>query len=421
MAIAIEAQGISKRYRLGEFQAAYGTLRESLVHAGRLLTGKEHKLKTQELWALEDVSFTVEEGEVLGVIGRNGAGKSTLLKVLTRITTPTRGRVEIRGRVGSLLEVGTGFHPELTGRENIYLNGAILGMKRREIQRKLPEMVEFSGVEAFLDTPVKRYSSGMYVRLAFSVAAHLEPEILLVDEVLAVGDAEFQARCLGRMEDFGATGRTVVFVSHNMQTVAQLCDRVLLMEHGTVVRDGPAADVVAHYLQTSAGAGSSRTWPDLETAPGDELVRLLSVRIVDSDGETVDYVDVREPVGVELAFRVLKEGAPVLPKFKLVSDGRIAFNAMDVDPRWHDPSRPGEYVATAWIPPNLLNEGLQSIDAAVCSIRSPKLHHHVSVHEAVSFHVQDPAEGNSARGTFTGQWRGAVRPLLDWTSERRAG
>jgi len=418
MAIAIEAQGISKRYRLGEFQAAYGTLRESLVHAGRLLTGKEHKLKVQELWALEDVSFKVEEGEVLGVIGRNGAGKSTLLKVLTRITTPTSGRVEIRGRVGSLLEVGTGFHPELTGRENIYLNGAILGMKRREIQRKLPEMVEFSGVEAFLDTPVKRYSSGMYVRLAFSVAAHLEPEILLVDEVLAVGDAEFQARCLGRMEDFGATGRTVLFVSHNMQTVAQLCDRVLLMEHGKVAMDGPSGDVVAHYLQTSAGAGSSRTWDDVDAAPGDDLVRLRSVRIVDRDGETIDYVDVRDPVGVEIAFRVLRDGPAVLPKLKVVVEGRPAFNAMDVDPRWHEPSPPGEYVATAWVPGNLLNEGLISVDAAVCSLRSPKLHHHVSVHEAVSFHVQDPGEGDSARGLFTGQWRGVVRPLLRWDAER---
>ena len=418
MAVAIEVDGLSKRYRLGEFQAAYGTLRESLVHAGRMLTGKEHKLKTQELWALDDVSFSVQEGEVLGVVGRNGAGKSTLLKVLTRITTPTSGRVEIRGRVGSLLEVGTGFHPELTGRENIYLNGAILGMKRREIQQKLPDMVEFSGVERFLDTPVKRYSSGMYVRLAFSVAAHLEPEILLVDEVLAVGDAEFQARCLGRMEDLGATGRTVLFVSHNMQTVSQLCDRVLLMEHGTVVRDGPAADVVAHYLQTSAGAGSTRTWDDLESAPGDDLVKLRAVRIVDRDGETVDYVDVRDPVGIELTFRVLRDGAAVLPKIKLVADGRIAFNAMDVDPRWNEPSTPGEYVATAWIPGNLLNEGLVSIDAAVCSIGSPKLRHHVSVHEAVSFHVQDPVEGDSARGAFTGQWRGVVRPLLDWSAER---
>jgi lipopolysaccharide transport system ATP-binding protein len=420
MPVAIEAQGLSKLYRLGEFRAAYGTLRESLVHAGKRLTGKEHRRETKELWALDDVSFKVDEGEVLGVIGRNGAGKSTLLRVLTRITTPTRGRVEIRGRVGSLLEVGTGFHPELTGRENIYLNGAILGMKRREIQQKLPDMVEFSGVEAFLDTPVKRYSSGMYVRLAFSVAAHLEPEILLVDEVLAVGDAEFQRRCLGRMEDFGANGRTVLFVSHNMQAVAQLCDRVILMENGRVALDGPSGDVVAHYLQTSAGAGSSRTWDDLANAPGDELVRLRSLRIVDQDGETADYVDVRNTVGVELTFRVLEDGPAVLPKIKLVANGRIAFNAMDVDPRWHEPSPPGEYVATAWIPGNLLNEGLMSVDAAVCSIRSPKLHHHASVHEAVSFHVQDPGEGDSARGAFTGQWRGVVRPLLLWESERTA-
>ena len=417
MSVAIDAQGVSKHYRLGEFQAAYGTLRESLVHAGRRLSGKEHTSSTKELWALDDVSFKVQEGEVLGVIGRNGAGKSTLLKVLTRITTPTAGRIEIRGRVGSLLEVGTGFHPELTGRENIYLNGAILGMKRKEIQAKLPDMIEFSGVEGFLDTPVKRYSSGMYVRLAFSVAAHLEPEILLVDEVLAVGDAEFQRRCLGRMEDFGANGRTVLFVSHNMQAIAQLCDRAILMDHGGIALDGRSEEVVAHYLQTTAGAGSSRTW-ELEEAPGDEVAKLVSVRVVDRNGRTVDYVDVRDPVGIELRFRVLEGGTAVVPKIKLVAEGRIAFNAMDVDPRWSEPTRPGEYVATAWIPGNYLNEGLMSIDAAVCSIRSPKLHHHVSVHEAVSFHVQDPAEGGSARGTFTGQWRGVVRPLLDWTSER---
>ena len=367
---------------------------------------------------MRDVSFEVAQGEVLGVIGRNGAGKSTLLKVLTRITAPTEGRAEIRGRVGSLLEVGTGFHPELTGRENIYLNGAILGMKRKEIQTKLPEIAEFSGVAKFLDTPVKRYSSGMYVRLAFSVAAHLEPEILLVDEVLAVGDAEFQARCLGRMEDFGAGGRTVLFVSHNMQAVAQLCDRALLLDGGSVVLDGRSEEVVAHYLQTTAGAGSSHTWPDLDSAPGDELVRLRGVRIVDKGGETVDYVDVRQQVGIELSFTVLGNGPPIIPKIKLSAGGHIAFNAMDIDPRWHEVSPPGDYVATAWIPGNYLNEGLVTVDPAVCSIDSPKLHHHVSVHEAVSFHVQDPAEGDSSRGTFTGQWRGVVRPLLEWTCER---
>jgi lipopolysaccharide transport system ATP-binding protein len=418
MPAAIEVHGLSKQYRLGEMQAAYGTLRESLVHAVRRVTRQERHASREDIWALQDVSFEVQEGEVLGVIGRNGAGKSTLLKILTRITTPTVGRAEIRGRVGSLLEVGTGFHPELTGRENIYLNGAILGMKRREIQQKLPEIVDFSGVSQFLDTPVKRYSSGMYVRLAFSVAAHFESEILLVDEVLAVGDAEFQARCLGRMEDLGDTGRTVLFVSHNMQAVSQLCDRALLFEDGRVVLDGPSEEVVARYLQTSAGAGSSRTWSEGE-APGDDLVRLRSVRIVDHEGDRVDYVDVRRPVGVELGFTVLDGGGPpVVPKIKVTTGGQIAFNAMDVDARWGEPSQPGEYVATAWIPGNLLNEGLIWVDAAVCSIDSPKLHHHVSVHEAVSFHVQDPAEGDSSRGTFTGQWRGVVRPLLEWTAER---
>jgi len=418
MPVAIDAQGLSKKYQLGEQQAAYGTLRESLSHAVKRLTRQEHPHGKDEIWALRDVSFEVPEGEVLGIIGRNGAGKSTLLKVLTRIVSPTAGRAEIRGRVASLLEVGTGFHPELTGRENIYLNGSILGMKRREIRRNLPAIAEFSGVEKFLDTPVKRYSSGMYVRLAFSVAAHLEPEILLVDEVLAVGDAEFQARCLGRMEDMGATGRTVLFVSHQMQAVSQLCDRTILLDDGQIMRDGPSEEIVAHYLQTTAGAGASRTWPDSTEAPGDDLVRLRSVRVVDEDGTTSDYADVRRSIGVELAFSVVRDGSPVLPKVKLVAGGQIVFNAMDTDPRWHEPSPPGDYVATAWIPGNLLNEGLISVDVAVCSIDSPKLHHHVSVHEALSFHVQDPAEGDSSRGTFTGQWRGVVRPLLEWTCER---
>jgi lipopolysaccharide transport system ATP-binding protein len=416
MAVAVEVEGLSKKYRIGELQAAYGTLRESLTHVAKRLTGQEHRGGLDEIWALRDVSFSLQEGASLGVIGRNGAGKSTLLKVLTRITTPTAGRAEIRGRVGSLLEVGTGFHPELTGRENIYLNGAILGMKRREIHAKLPEIAAFSGVEKFLDTPVKRYSSGMHVRLAFSVAAHFEPEIMLVDEVLAVGDAEFQQRCLGRMQDFGETGRTVVFVSHNMQAIAQLCDRAILLDEGQVVRDGPSSEVVAHYLQTVTGTGSSRSW-SVEEAPGNDLVRLDAVRVVDANGETADFVDVREPVGIELAFTVLHEGPPIVPKIKLAASGQIVFNAIDVHPRWHDVTPPGEYVATAWVPGNLLNEGLITVDPAICTIDSPKLHHHVSVWEAVSFHVQDPAEGDSSRGTFTGQWRGIVRPLLEWTCE----
>src|SRR3954449_10001229 len=275
---AIRVQGLGKRYRLwtGDQPTTLSDRISRVTDAFRRRAHEEHHPARREIWALKDVSFDVAPGEVLGVIGRNGAGKSTLLKVLTRITAPTSGRAAIRGRVSSLLEVGTGFHPELTGRENVFLNGAILGMKRREIIRKLPDIVEFSGIDQFMDTPVKRYSSGMYVRLAFSVAAHLEPEIMLVDEVLAVGDAEFQRRCLGRMESFSGTGRTVLFISHNMQTINQLCDRVMWLDEGRVAEVGDPSQVVTHYLHSTSYASSAHiSWPDDESAPGDELVRLL--------------------------------------------------------------------------------------------------------------------------------------------------
>ena len=419
MATAIDVEGLSKQYRLGQYQSAYGTLRDSIAFGVRRIAQREHRPHYEEIWALRDVSFTLPEGGVLGVIGRNGAGKSTLLKILTRITTPTSGRATIRGRVGSLLEVGTGFHPELTGRQNVYLNGSVLGMKRREIAKKFDEIVEFAGVEQFIDTPVKRYSSGMSVRLAFAVAAHLEPEVLLVDEVLAVGDAEFQRRCLGRMEDLSSSGRTVIFVSHQMQSVSQLCDRAIWLEKGAIVGDGPSSETVARYLQSGlGGSGSSREWPDLATAPGDDLVRLRSVRVVQDDEEAA-AVDVRRPVGIEIGFVVLDDDRPVFPKIKVIDQrGDVAFNAMDTSERWHDPS-PGEYVSTAWIPGNLLNEGLVSVQVAICSFGTLKLRPHAGLNDAVSFHVQDPAEGDSARGSFTGQWRGVVRPMLDWTTEER--
>jgi lipopolysaccharide transport system ATP-binding protein len=417
MSTAVAAEGLSKRYRIGELRAAYGTLRDSLARTAHRLLERHHDHEHEEIWALRDVSFRIDEGEVVGVIGRNGAGKTTLLRLLTRITTPTEGRAEIRGRVGSLLEVGTGMHPELTGRENVFLNGSVLGMKRREIATKLDDIVEFAGVEKFVDTPVKRYSSGMYVRLAFAVAAHFEPEILLVDEVLAVGDAEFQRRCLGRMEDFGESGRTVLFVSHNMQTIAQLCDRAILLDGGEVVRDGPSGEVVAHYLQSGLGSGSRRVWDDVDEAPGDDLVRLRSVE-VHQDGNLADAVDVRRPVAIRIGFTVLRRGTPVFPKVKVLDrQGDIAFNAMATGPRWQEPTPPGDYVATAWIPANLLNEGLISVDAALCSLDAPKLRPHAGAVSVVSFHVQDPGEGDSARGLFTGQWRGVVRPLLEWTCE----
>jgi lipopolysaccharide transport system ATP-binding protein len=420
MSAAITAAGLSKRYRIGELQSSYGTLRESLVRVAKRAVRGRHRPHHEEIWALRDVSFDVPEGQVLGVIGRNGAGKSTLLKILTRITTPTNGRAEIRGRVGSLLEVGTGFHPELTGRENVFLNGSVLGMKRKEITGKLDEIVEFAGIERFIDTPVKRYSSGMYVRLAFAVAAHLEPEILLVDEVLAVGDADFQRRCLGRMEDFGQSGRTVLFVSHNMPAIARLCHRTILLSDGQIERDGPSPDVVAHYLQSGQGSGSFREWTDTaDQAWNDGLAKLRWIRVV-QDGDMVDTADVRRPIGIELAFTVLKPGQAMFPKIKVNSaEGEIVFNAFDTDSRWHDPVPPGDYVATAWIPENVLNEGLFTVDPAITSLGSGKLLPHAGARQAVSFHVHDPGEGDSARGRFTGQLRGVMRPLLEWTLEER--
>jgi lipopolysaccharide transport system ATP-binding protein len=421
-AAAVTVEGISKLYRIGQLDAAYDTLRDTISASTRRFVERvEHRGERRpEIWALKDVSFQLEQGEVLGIIGKNGAGKSTLLRVLTRITTPTAGRAEIRGRVGSLLEIGTGFHPELTGRENVSLNGAILGMGRRELKRKFDDIVEFSGVSQFLDTPVKRYSSGMYVRLAFAVAAHLEPEVLLVDEVLAVGDFEFQRRCLGRMQDLSSEGRTVIFVSHQLQVMARLCDRAILLDRGQLVRDGEAGAVVAQYLQTGQGVNAERVWTDLETAPGDWTTRLRSVRVVDEDGHTSDHFDVRRPIGVELAFHVSTSGKHAVPKIKVLDQqGDTVFNALDISPRWQEPVVPGDYVSTAWIPGNLLNEGLFTVDAALVVIGAEKLRPRAAANSVVAFHVQDPGEGSSARGTYTGHLSGPVRPLLEWTTEQR--
>ena len=283
--ISISVEGLGKMYHIGGESRRSTTLRDAIAGAvQRPLERIRHpgavSRHSEELWALRDLSLEVHEGEVLGVIGSNGAGKSTLLKLLSRITEPTEGRIASAGRVGSLLEVGTGFHPELTGRENIYLNGAILGMTRAEINRQFDEIVEFSEVERFLDTPVKRYSSGMYVRLAFAVAAHLEPEILIVDEVLAVGDAAFQRKCLGKMEDVAGAGRTVLFVSHNMQTIRSLCTRVIGFQGGQIINSGEPSTVVDSYLKLLGGSDGEAYWSG-DDRPGDADVRLAALRIVE--------------------------------------------------------------------------------------------------------------------------------------------
>jgi len=294
---AIRVEGLGKRYRIPQAQERHNTLRDTIAAStrnawrtlGRLgRQGTDEGKGEETFWALQDVSFELQQGEVLGVIGANGAGKSTLLKLLSRITEPTAGRAEIRGRVGSLLEVGTGFHSELTGRENIYLNGAILGMNRREINRKFDEMVAFAEVEKFIDTPIKHYSTGMYLRLAFAVAAHLEPEILIVDEVLAVGDASFQKKCLGKMGDVSREGRTVLFVSHNMDAIQRLCSRCVLLEGGKVAADGVTTAVVPQYLARHLGSNAPETWIDLTTAPraGTGEVRFAAARYAGDWGVT---------------------------------------------------------------------------------------------------------------------------------------
>lgn len=277
---ALRVEGLGKRYRLGGLQT-YQTLRDSMVD---LLRGRREQKKKPDFWALRDVSFELKEGEVLGIVGRNGAGKSTLLKLLSRITSPDTGCIEIHGRMGSLLEVGTGFHPELTGRENIFMNGILLGMKRREVERKFDEIVAFSGVEEFLDTPVKRYSSGMRVRLGFAVAAHLEPEILVVDEVLAVGDAEFQRKCLGRMNQVASEGRTVLYVSHQMDSIVGLCNRAIWLDKGMLRLDGAPEHVVKEYLGSSSAVGLTSDLQVVEARDGSGVARLISLSVSGLDG-----------------------------------------------------------------------------------------------------------------------------------------
>jgi lipopolysaccharide transport system ATP-binding protein len=354
----------------------------------------------------------------VGIIGRNGAGKSTLLKVLTRITDPTEGELGLNGRVGSLLEVGTGFHPELTGRENVYLNGAILGMRKTEIEAKFDEIVEFAEVAKFLDTPVKYYSTGMYMRLAFAVAAHLEPEILIVDEVLAVGDAGFQKKCLEKMKNVGQHGHTVLFVSHNMQAITQLCTRAILLDSGRVIQDGPAHEVVSSYLNPEAGTSAAREWPDRAQAPGDDVARLCAVRVRGLDGEIADSFDIRLPIAVELEYEVLKPGHIFHPHFGLTNqDGVALFVAQDVDRTWRGRTRPpGRYISTALIPGNFLAEGRVYINPAMCSLNPNTLHFYEQ--GVVAFNVVDCfLADDTARGDYPTPVPGVVRPLLEWSTQ----
>lgn len=417
----IRAEGLAKKYIIGSSRESYQTLRETLTGAVksplRRLRRRGARSRGEEVWALKDVGFEVRPGEIVGLIGRNGAGKSTLLKILSRITEPTRGRVQLYGRVGSLLEVGTGFHPELTGRENVYLNGAILGMGRSEINRKFDEMVAFAEIEKFIDTPVKRYSSGMHMRLAFAVAAHLEPEILLVDEVLAVGDSRFQRKCLNKMEDVGHEGRTVLFVSHSMPAVTRLCPRTIMLEAGSVLSDGPSYEVVGAYLNSGLGTTAAREWPDPDSAPGNEIARLRAVRIRADDGRVCDAADIRRPIGVEMEFDVLQPGHVLVPNYHFFNEeGLYLFVTHELETRWRREPRPvGRYTSTVWIPGNFLAEGTLIVGAALSSY-DPTPVVHFYERDVVAFQVIDSMDGDSARGDFGGAVPGVIRPTFKWTS-----
>jgi len=434
---AINVENLSKIYRIGlrgETNDSFGRAVFDFLKSP-LSNYKQHRSLYQFtdaelsdnyqsddiLWALKDVSFRVDQGEVVGIVGVNGAGKSTLLKVISNITPPTKGKISIRGRISSLLEVGTGFHPELTGRENVFLNGTILGMRKAEVEHKFDEIVDFADIEKFLDTPVKRYSMGMRVRLAFAVAAHLEPEILIIDEVLAVGDAEFQKKCLSKMEDVGKEGRTVLFVSHNMAAVTRLCQRGILLSAGGVIADGEAHDVVSNYLTAGLGTRAAQEWPNIADAPGDDNVRLRSIRVTDTNGSVMEGADIRHPVGLVMEYEVLKAGEVLVPYFRLTNEeGVIIFSTIDQDPASHTtPRAPGRYVSTAWVPGNLLSEGM--IYVLVAMRTRHRKYRPIQESDAMAFNVVDKMEAGSARGEWVGKLEGAVRPKLDWTTELVSG
>ena len=424
--IAIQVENLSKQYRIGGQQAQYNTFREKLIDLAaapfrRLRQFRKPPPPEETIWALKDVSFEVKHGEVVGIIGRNGAGKTTLLKILTRITEPTYGSARIHGRVASLLEVGTGFHPELTGRENIYLNGAILGMKKAEINRKFDEIIAFAEIEKFMDTPVKRYSSGMYVRLAFAVAAHLEPEILLVDEVLAVGDAAFQKKCLGKMGEVSKEGRTVLFVSHNMTVINQLCPRTVLLAEGHVVRDGNTSDVVAEYLKTDSESGGECVWHDPRRAPGNDRLRLHAVRIV-SDSKVTGEVDIDKDVSVEVDFWNFEPGIRnvctniyVLDSMGITVLSTANVPAANLLPEewFYQPHPAGLFRATCTLPGNFLNEGLYYINVYIVTLGPLSVE--VREEQVLSFTVFDTGDMREAGGGS--HWAGVVRVRLPWQTE----
>lgn len=408
----ITVDNISKHYIIDHKRGkGAGTLRDVISENMRSWFGRkrpdDEEITHEEFWALRDVSFSVEQGDRVGIVGHNGAGKSTLLKILSKIIEPSSGSVRIRGRVASLLEVGTGFHPELTGRENIFLNGSLLGMSRSEIRKQFDAIVDFAGVEKFLDTPVKRYSSGMYVRLGFAISAHLDPEIMIVDEVLAVGDAEFQKKSLGKMRDNSASGRTILFVSHNLTAVQALCNKTLYFEKGQLLEQGETNAVIATYLSKVSRTRLCRAWDTPEEAPGNDLVRIKRIELIPDYPDNLTHIDVRTPMKVRFEFWNMMERANLNLSMHLNSlTGECIFNVGSVS----QPFDKGVVSGECTIPGYFLNDGSYTISMMIVKDTVTPL---FNMEEGLTFDVEDYREGVA----WYGKWPGYVRPQFGFTMD----
>ena len=419
---SIVVENIAKKYLIGK-SYPYQTIREQMSKAftsscrrlGGLLRGKigETSASQEEMWALKGISFKIDQGEAVSIIGNNGTGKSTLLKILSRITPPTHGKATIYGRLGSLLEVGSGFHPELTGRENIFLNGSILGMYRREIERKFDEIIDFAQIEKFLDTPVKHYSSGMYMRLAFSVAAHLDTDILIVDEILAVGDVRFQKKCLGKMEDVAKRGRTVLFVSHNMPAVRSLCTRGILLDQGKIINDGPINEVVHNYLSAYLQVSSTKYW-EKEEAPGNQHIKMISIEIKKDSGEPTESINISEECYVEMTYQVVEDGTQVQLALSIIAEeGACVFNSLNnMEKNYYSkPLKRGIYSSRCALPKDFLNDGRYyvTILGGIGNWSDS-----FNLDRVISFEAIDDGV---LRGDYFGPYTGYLRPKLEWSTQ----
>jgi lipopolysaccharide transport system ATP-binding protein len=434
----IKIENLSKHYKLG--LVGTGSLSHDLKRRWHLMLGKEDPfLKLGEenireskgtsdyVWALKDINFEVQKGEVLGIIGKNGAGKSTLLKILSRVTTPTTGEFKVKGRIASLLEVGTGFHPELTGRENTFLNGAILGMSKAEIRKKFDEIVAFSGVERYIDTPVKRYSSGMYVRLAFAVAAHLDPEILIIDEVLSVGDAEFQKKCLGKMKDVAGEGRTVIFVSHNMEAVKKLCTRVLYLKHGHSIEIGDTKTIINRYLGDLADEtkvdyqinSTERIWEN-EQRPGNSNVKINRLSLKDMNDCRIGAVELSKSFKAEIEYEIINDNSKVFFSFTLMQDVMELLSSLNnKEPHFYGkPMKKGTYVSEVIMPGNLLNKGTFQIWLTGFSADNTEPTNWTDAFNIENIISFDAIEDGVLKGDYYGEYGGFFRPKLEWKTRQ---